>query len=498
MAVFSRFAPKKSATRATSVDHDEDLKEIARARLAKSAPLSSKPAAQAPATMGANAKPMPIMGDDYADVARARLEQKGGQQAPPRNVSVQAPKPLPPAPIIGTTQTSAKPLPNPTPTPAKNTNTDADQAARAEMRRQAVARLQKEDEAARTGMTTDSTSSGFGRGTDPLAEIRDRREETGGIHVVGPGNRGETGEDPMSLDEYVNDRYGGGAEDDFRNDANDWYRDEMGDAALRDQMREDIELGQQGNGGVTLDEEDINTVVDIKTGTTKDERDENEMEDIARKRLEAEQSREREAMQGELAASKSKQLMMASARAQLAGMGLSGATAALESDVARTADRSNTLAMSSMGRSQRDEARDDRRLTAQERAAAANEKRAEMDDAHRTLLRKLAIGELEETGDRDVDGDGKVNGVAVGGTVGDGDPFNDEPDPNAPSNPTEQGGFDIDDWKEEDGEMRERTQQGVPELGDRYIGSDDQYDYWIGGIGGTKFVVKHHGEPYGG
>lgn len=117
----------------------------------------------------------------------------------------------------------------------------------------------------------------------------------------------------------------------------------------------------------------------------------------------ADHERERKAAADDLAAEKARALQQANARAALGGMGLSGATAALSSDIGRSQDRAAIAAMADLGRKQRDE-------------------------DFQAIQRQAAIADLEDAQDTDVDGDGKINGRAVGGKIGDGDPDNDPAD----------------------------------------------------------------------
>lgn len=117
----------------------------------------------------------------------------------------------------------------------------------------------------------------------------------------------------------------------------------------------------------------------------------------------ADHERERKAAEDELKAAKAKALQAANARASLGGLGLSGATAALNSDIGRMQDRTAIEAMSDLGRKQRDE-------------------------DFQAIQRQAAIDDLEDAQDEDVDGDGDVNGRRVDGKIGDGNPDNDPPD----------------------------------------------------------------------
>lgn len=103
--------------------------------------------------------------------------------------------------------------------------------------------------------------------------------------------------------------------------------------------------------------------------------------DIARMRIE--QQREMQARKDELAAAKQKALMQGEARAGLAGMGLSGGSAALANDIGRTQDRNATLALGELSKRQRDE-------------------------EFQFKQRQAAIWALEDEAGTDIDGDGAV------------------------------------------------------------------------------------------
>jgi hypothetical protein len=92
-----------------------------------------------------------------------------------------------------------------------------------------------------------------------------------------------------------------------------------------------------------------------------------------------------QAMLDELASSKAKQLQNAASTSGLGGFGLSGASATLQADTARVADRSNALALAD--------------FKAKEGLNAFNE-----------IKRKAVIADLEEAEGRDIDGDGKYPG----------------------------------------------------------------------------------------
>lgn len=126
-------------------------------------------------------------------------------------------------------------------------------------------------------------------------------------------------------------------------------------------------------------------------------------------RVEADLQDERDATQAELKAGKAQAIQETRAKAGAAGMGLSGASAALESDVTRQQDRSIALAMAELDRMQRD-------------------------DKFTAIQQQGAIMDIEDAYDVDMDGDGTVNGrpVDVESGVGDGDIENDiEAEPTA-------------------------------------------------------------------
>jgi hypothetical protein len=105
------------------------------------------------------------------------------------------------------------------------------------------------------------------------------------------------------------------------------------------------------------------------------------LDDIARMR--ADQGRERQAREEELRVSKAKALQQADSRSGLGGFGLSGASAALKSDLSRTHDRNATLALGDLGRKQRDE-------------------------EWQMKQREAAVLALEEESGSDLNGDGSV------------------------------------------------------------------------------------------
>lgn len=121
-------------------------------------------------------------------------------------------------------------------------------------------------------------------------------------------------------------------------------------------------------------------------------------------RVEADLQDERDATQAELKAGKARAVQETRAKAGAAGMGLSGASAALESDVSRQQDRSIALAMAELDRMQRD-------------------------DKFTAIQQQGAIMDIEDAYDVDMDGDGTINGTPVNLELGygDGDPDNDVP-----------------------------------------------------------------------
>jgi hypothetical protein len=135
--------------------------------------------------------------------------------------------------------------------------------------------------------------------------------------------------------------------------------------------------------------------------------DDDDLDAVARSRVD---QQEQDAARADLAAGKAKALMMANARAQLGGMGLSGATAALEGDIGRTQDRGATLTMAELQRRQRDEGRADKGLAIDEKRANAADLRSDADAKFLEIQRRIAINQLEEDTGEDQDGDDKING----------------------------------------------------------------------------------------
>ena len=135
--------------------------------------------------------------------------------------------------------------------------------------------------------------------------------------------------------------------------------------------------------------------------------DENDVGDLAR--MKAEHDKELAATQEQLAASKAQALQTTAAKSGAAGFGLSGASAALQGDVGAAQDRNAVLTLADLRGKQNDE------------------NSAE-------LQREVALNDAEESDDRDLNHDGFINGVKVGGNVGDGNPNNNPPLPGeAPS-----------------------------------------------------------------
>lgn len=95
------------------------------------------------------------------------------------------------------------------------------------------------------------------------------------------------------------------------------------------------------------------------------------------------------AAQQELAAGKAKAQLDAQSRSNLGGMGLSGASAAINSDVGKQQDRNAVLTMDALRKSQNDE-----RFTKVQQMAA--------------------LDDVEEQTHTDLDHDGDINGVPVG------------------------------------------------------------------------------------
>lgn len=120
--------------------------------------------------------------------------------------------------------------------------------------------------------------------------------------------------------------------------------------------------------------------------------------------MRADQAKEKQAQEAELAKTRQQALADASARSGFGGFGLSGGSAALQSDIGRQQSRTAELARADLGRKQRDE-------------------------QFQAIQRQVALSDLESAQDEDIDHDGKIAGKPVGGKVGDGDPENNPEEP---------------------------------------------------------------------
>lgn len=339
--------------------------------------------------------------DEYLKLAAAKVDAK----APPAVAAVTAkPSTTAPQPVaatpVATLPRPAAPAPKPV---ATLPGAPSDPAAA--LRKAALGRMDEED-----------ARSGFAN--DPQAN------DGGGMNVVGNGNRGDVrvgfGGRPTSGQIVSTDPATTGTRESGLPttqigtpatgtlegaDPGGTIGVEMPgevDVPVRDRERPTREgPARDGNaeGGVIDDFYDSVGMGDENKPTGGD--DAEDLEAIARAR---EDKAERDAAAAEMKAGKAKALMMANARAQLAGMGLSGATAALEGDISRTQDRSAVLADAELARNQRDEGREDRRLESEET-------RADADAAFLAMQRKLAVNLLEEQSGQDEDGDGDVNDV---------------------------------------------------------------------------------------
>lgn len=163
----------------------------------------------------------------------------------------------------------------------------------------------------------------------------------------------------------------------------------------------------QGGGnlsGLTPDRQPVNTAqpapaepqdADEPSGPQDEQGMFDDLEDINER-----QKQEREAFADELESRRAEAEMAAQARAGLGGMGLSGATTALVGDVGRQEARAGDIAMADLARQQ-----------SQER--------------FQEVQREQAIWDVEQSQDKDLDGDGTVAGEPVGGSIGDGNSGND-------------------------------------------------------------------------
>lgn len=197
------------------------------------------------------------------------------------------------------------------------------------------------------------------------------------------------------------------------------------------------------------------------------------MNDVARQRLEHEQ--ERAAREADLRAAKAEALQNAGATAGLMGLGLTGATTALQGDIARTQERGITEDLANLDRQQRDE-------------------------DFQGIQRQAAIDELEADEDVDLNGDGLVAGEATGKNgVGDGNPDNNK-DPSGKPGKSDKGfdkepNFAGDRPKRHNIDGTALNPADYTETGsvhppiDHYEGSDAHYDYYTSSLDGKKWKV---------
>ncbi len=109
------------------------------------------------------------------------------------------------------------------------------------------------------------------------------------------------------------------------------------------------------------------------------------------------QDAERKAAADELARGKAQALAGGAAKAGLGGFGLSGGSAAMASDIGRAQDRTAVTTLGDLDKKNRDE-------------------------DFQAIQRRAALDDLEDAANKDFDGDGFVDGEAVDGNVGNGDP----------------------------------------------------------------------------
>ena len=112
--------------------------------------------------------------------------------------------------------------------------------------------------------------------------------------------------------------------------------------------------------------------------------------------LRLDQAAEKKAKEEELAVNRAKALEGVGARAGLGGLGLSGASAALQTDTARAYDRSNTLALADFTRAQTDQTR------------------AQSEQEWQTIQRQAALSDLEDAQNADLNGDGVLGSQGTG------------------------------------------------------------------------------------
>lgn len=181
--------------------------------------------------------------------------------------------------------------------------------------------------------------------------------------------------------------------------------------------------------------------------------------------------------EADLKASKAQALQQAEARAGLGGMGLSGGTAALVGDVSRVQDRGINQDLYELAQAQQE----------------ARFKQQQQD---------AAIDEYEVTDDLDRNDDGMIAGHKIGEDGwGDGNPDNnkypgdEKPKPTSPryddevnfagDRPNRHG---LDEWAAYTDDFEETSDHGHNPL-DEYVGSDEQFDYYIGRVDHKKWRV---------
>lgn len=126
---------------------------------------------------------------------------------------------------------------------------------------------------------------------------------------------------------------------------------------------------------------------------------------------------EKAARREQMLADEARAIQSLRARTGLGGMGLTGATGALESQLRTEAGRARTLTEAEIERAAREEA-----LRRAQIGIGAGQAEREMGIKEQVYGIEMDLYEMET--DRDHNGDGLINGVPVGDTVGDGDPSN--------------------------------------------------------------------------
>ncbi len=463
MALFNRFRTASAPT--TRVDDDEEeLKAIAKAKLAPP-PTAPAPGAKQVVQPAITTKPL----------APATVTQP-----PPAKPPTQILAPAAPRPAVSTGGTALSPV--------KTTD-----------------RLKAIDQ-----LDNDDARSGFAH--DPAGD-------SGGINVVGNGNRGTAA--PVKRPIIPTLTTGPKVKPD----------DTFGVASIPKPPNVDDLLGKRDAAdGEILRDARVDQGADESrrrrdSGEVYDPRDDREKAiDEGKDRISDRQAaidklsnEEQDAARADLAAGKAKALMMANARAQLAGMGLSGATAQLEGDIGRTQDRGAVLSMAELQRRQRDEGRDDRGLDIDERRAASAETRADADAEFTKLQRKIAINLLEEQTGQDQDDDGDVNDETpkqkavrdnMVNNLGTEESGNDQADavkrntdgsadardPNGPNGrfghiPEVNGRLEVPEGMNvSSAELRDRRLMSAHV--DWYFGSDGAYDYYESQVDGKIMKVK--------